>query len=372
MNLMDMNILIKPASGSCNMRCDYCFYRDEMSHRASPNRGMMSEEMLETVIRKTISQARRSYTLSFQGGEPTLRGLDFFRKAVELTRRYNTRNIPVSFALQTNGLLINVEWAEFFRTNRFLIGVSLDGTEVTNDLHRKDTDGRGTYHRIVDAIDLLTSQKVDVNVLTVVHSETAEHVSEIYKFYKEKGWKYLQFIACMEPLKTNAGEQEWSLTSERYASFLKGLFDIWYEDYLLGDAPSIRQFDNWIGILNGRMPESCEQRGTCSVQTVVEADGTVYPCDFYVLDEYHIGNLSVDTLDEITLKGDRFGFEQRSRACPDECRTCKWYGLCRNGCYRCRAGEDCPQNIFCEVYKVFFEYCFDRMSMVAREQRERC
>ena len=370
MNMIDFNILLKPTSCNCNMNCSYCFYRDEAKNRSRSSYGMMSEETLEQIISKTVPQARRSYTLSFQGGEPTLRGLPFFEHAVSLVKKYNRRNVPVSYALQTNGYMLDEAWAEFFRKNGFLVGVSLDGVEKTHDRYRPDICGSPTFKTVERNIDMLTDHGVQTNILTVVNSPTASAVREIYGFYKEKGWRYLQFIACLEPIGSEDPDSEWSLQPVEYGTFLKTLFDLWYEDLLKGEQPSIRQFENYLGILRGYPPESCEQRGVCSVQTVVEADGSVYPCDFYALDEYRIGNFNTDSLSAIQRNGAGLMFEERSMKRSKDCLHCRWFPLCMNGCYRCRMPdtESMMKNRFCESYRSFFEACYPRMKHIALEK----
>ena len=211
--------------------------------------------------------------------------------------------------------------------------------------------------------------KVQYNILTVVHKETAEHIKEIYKAYKKRGWKYLQFITCLDPLGEERGQQKYSLKPEAYGKFLADLFDMWYEDFQRDEQPFIRQFENYVMIRLRKHPESCEQRGICGYQNVVEADGSVYPCDFYVLDDYCLGNFNNTSLKAIYDKRDEINFIQRSFNHPQECKDCQWFFLCRGGCYRSRidSGEDNTAiNYFCQGYKYFFEHCNDRISEIAR------
>ena len=184
-----ISVLIKPASGMCNMQCDYCFYCDEMKKRSQDSYGFMSEQTLKNVIRKTMIHAEGLISYVYQGGEPTLRGLTFFEKAVEYQRHYNKHGIRVNNALQTNGYLLDDAWCKFFKENQFLIGLSIDGTKQLHDMYRHDKNGNPTFDRIKSAADLMDQYGVDYNILTVVTQNVAYHATEIYNYYKRQWWK---------------------------------------------------------------------------------------------------------------------------------------------------------------------------------------
>lgn len=358
-----ISVLIKPASGMCNMRCDYCFYCDETQKREQASYGMMTEQTLKNVIRKIVIPADGSCSIAFQGGEPTLCGLDFYEKVIFYVNKYNKKNIPISYALQTNGFAITDEWCEFFNENEFLLGLSIDGTEDTHNRFRHDHNGNKTYSRIVETSKLFDKHRVEYNLLTVVNSLTAENITSIYRDYKANGWMYWQFIPCLDPLMEERGGKEYSLSPKQYGTFLVELFDMWYRDWTKGTQPYIRQFENIISIILGFMPESCEQRGVCTVQNVVEADGGVYPCDFYALDEYLLGNFNNCSLSEIQKKGEEIGFCQRSIERSESCKACKWFFLCKGGCYRnIDGGKD---NYFCEGFQMFFDKCYSRLNEIS-------
>ena len=364
-----VSVLIKPASGMCNMRCDYCFYCDEAAKRRQASYGLMTDETLKNVIRRCVIPAEGACTIAFQGGEPTLRGLPFFEKAVEYARHFNRNGIRIDFALQTNGCGITEDWCRFFARNHFLVGVSVDGVREIHDRYRHSGDNGPTYDRVMRTIGLLDQHQVDYNILTVVHREIAENIRGIYAAYRKQGWNYLQFIACLDPLGEPRGNQPYSLLPEAYGQFLIDLFDLWYADYQRGNAPFIRQFENYVGVCLGMVPESCDQRGVCTVQYVVEADGSVYPCDFYALDEWRLGNFNRDRMSQIKERADALGFIARSRNQPPECGECKWRFLCRGGCFRSRleAGEnDAGLNYFCPGYRMFFERWGDTIREIAR------
>lgn len=368
-----ISVLMKPSSGMCNMTCDYCFYCDETKKREQESYGFMSEETLKNVIRKTMLRAEGMISYAFQGGEPTLRGLPFFEKVVEYQRKYNRRGLQVHNALQTNALLMDEAWCRFLKENGFLVGVSLDGTKEVHDAYRhmRSGDGeRGTFERIVKNVELMERFGVDFNILTVVHKKAAQNVEEIYRFYEQRGWRYQQYIACLDPLDEPHGQSGFSLTPEEYGNFLIRLFDLWYEDWKKGKQPYIRQFENYVGILLGYPPEACDQRGCCGIQNVVEADGSVYPCDFYMLDAYRLGNFNEDRLDAIDEKRSRIGFVERSLKLDSSCKSCEFYALCRGGCQRNRDLDPAAgayHNYFCASYRMFFTACGGRL----REMAER-
>ncbi len=368
-----IGVLIKPASGNCNMHCDYCFYCDEAVKRKCASYGIMSEETLKNVIRRTLLNAEGAYSLAFQGGEPTLCGIDFFKKVIEYLNKYNRNNARIMLALQTNGYGIDEEWASFFSENNFLLGVSVDGVKDIHNSYRHGNDGGDSYEHAMNTIRLFEKYHVEYNVLTVVHREIAERIEEIYKEYRRRGWNYMQFITCLDPLGEERGGMEYSLLPKTYGKFLCKLFDLWYNDLLNREQPYIRQFENYIGILMGYVPESCEQRGICDRQLVVEADGSVYPCDFYVLDDFYLGNFNSNRLNEINEKREEIGFVDRSLKLSDDCRTCQWLKLCKGGCYRSREidASGNGKSYFCEGYKMFFEYSNERLEKVAKMYTER-
>ena len=362
-----MSIMIKPVSGQCNLKCRYCFYRDEMNKRKKGFLGNMPIDTLEKVIRKTLEQTEAACTISYQGGEPTLRGLDFFKRSVEIQNKYNLRNVAIHNAIQINGYEMDEKWAEFFSDNHFLVGVSIDGIKRTNDLYRQTGEGAGSFEQIMHTINLFNQYGVDYNILTVVNSCTAKYIKKIYSFYQKNRFEYVQFIPCLDPLGDSPGQREFSLTPYAYGEFLKELFDLWYEDLKRGTHPYIRMFENIIGMYMGKMPEACDQRGICSRQYVVEADGSVYPCDFFVLDQYRLGNLVTDSYDEIDRKRQEMHFIEKSARFSQKCIECRWFSVCRGGCRRMRIkeGEEEEHNYLCEAYREFFEYTSERFEEIA-------
>ena len=363
-----MSVMLKPASGMCNMRCRYCFYADEAEKRTTASYGIMSLETLEAVLKQVLSASAQSCTILFQGGEPTLAGLPFFEEAVRLSQQLNRNGCRISFALQTNGLLIDEEWCRFLAENRFLVGVSLDGTKDIHDANRVDASGNGTYSRVMRALQLLGNYKVDTNILTVITSGTAQNYQKIYNFYARNGYTYQQYIPCLDPLGEERGQRSWSLTPARFEMYLKTAFDCWYRDAVAGRRKYHRYFDNLLMMLHGQPPETCGMLGQCGRQYVVEADGGVYPCDFYMLDQYLLGNLRTDTIAQIDRRRRELGFIQESAAMAEECLACQWRSLCRGGCRRDRDyfAAGLQKNYYCAAYRGFFPYAYPRLVEVYR------
>lgn len=367
-------MLIKPASGNCNLRCRYCFYCDEMEKRTQGNLGIMSMETLEIVVRKALQYAnadtvlhsdgsrisgyeRKSVSFAFQGGEPTLAGLSFYERLIELEQQYNTGGAVITHAIQTNAYALNENWAAFFAEHHFLTGVSIDGVIHTHDRYRKTPSGDGSFRAVMQNIELLRKYNVEFNILTVVNKDTAMRIRKIYEFYRKQDFRYLQFIPCLDPLGEPEGQREYSLTPVLYGQFLCDLFDLWYQDLQKGCQPYIREFENYVGILLGHSPEACSMRGTCSMQFVTEADGSVYPCDFYVLDRYRLGSLEQEDIPTLLEKGLRCGFIEESLQGKEDCAHCEYEFLCRGGCRRHRVSDEegtLGRNIFCGAYRRFF------------------
>jgi uncharacterized protein len=364
-----INLLVKPASSNCNLRCTYCFYHSIAENRQINSFGIMDVQTLELLVKKALEYADHVCTFAFQGGEPTLAGLDFFKKLIEFEKKYNVKNVQINNAIQTNGMAIDDDWAKFLSENKFLVGLSLDGPKDINDSHRIDSRGKGSFLRIMETISLFNKHKVEYNILTVVTSNVARHISKIYKFFKKQGFRYLQFIPCLDPLGEQPGGYAHSLAPERYSYFLRTLFDQWYDDIQQGNMISIRYFDNIVGIAMGYRPEACGMSGSCMCQFVVEADGGVYPCDFYVIDRWCLGNVKDKSLEDIRDSDTAREFVEVSRHTDPKCGECKWFALCRGGCRRDREpfeNEKPILNRYCSSYFEFFEHAGNRIFQLAR------
>lgn len=368
--MKSLNLLIKPASGLCNMRCSYCFYADEMNLRQEKS-AIMKANTAEALIRAAYAavQNNASVSFAFQGGEPTLAGLDFFKSFVKSANEKNDKSLSLSFSLQTNGLLLSEEWADFFKENDFLVGVSLDGYASLHDALRLDEKGGKTYERISKNIQMLIEKGVPVNLLCVINALTAKHPKEVYSSLKDLGSGFLQFIPCLDPINEKRGEREWSLLPEDYAFFLRETFDEWFKDWQSGNYQSVRQFNDWVLLLMGMPPSSCASIGSCGGYLVAEANGILYPCDFYALDEWKLGSV-FDDIKEIMNSKKMLEFRQRSADKPEECSACEFFRICRAGCPRDWEIKSGAHNYYCSAFKEFFSYAKNKLMFIAAKEKQ--
>lgn len=364
-----VNLLIKPASSNCNMCCSYCFYTDEAEHRLLPSFGIMSQKTLEVILKKALAYAKGWCSIAFQGGEPTLAGIDFFRKAVEIVQCYRPLGLEVQFSIQTNGLLIDKEWVGFLSENNFLVGLSLDGPKEIHDRYRVDKQGKGTYNRVMQAAQRLQQAGAKFNILTVLTGPTAASVDKVSGFFERNNYKYQQFIPCLDPIDTQRGEQTYSLSPDQYFDCLVRLFSRWYSAQKSGHPFFNRYFDDLAGLVSGEPPEECALCPHCGIQYVVEADGSVYPCDFFAIDQWKLGNLLVDSFQQLDEQRLNLKFIETSAHLPQACGSCRWKKYCMGGCFRDRFSEQNGevQNYFCSAYSRFLEFALPRLCQLKEE-----
>ncbi|MCD7722881.1 MAG: SPASM domain-containing protein [Clostridiales bacterium] len=344
--------MVKPASSMCNIQCEYCFYRDVAQNREQFQFGIMSDSTAEELVKKSLlyaDSAGVSYT--FQGGEPLLAGLSYFKSFVEKVKIYNVKGSAVSYALQTNATLIDEDFARFFAENNFLVGVSLDGDFDSNKF-RRAPGGGSTFNKVIKAARLLERFKVQYNIVSVLTDFSAKRGEKIYKFFKSKGFKYLQFIPCLRPFGSH-DESELYMTDESYADFLIKVFRLYAADWAHGNYVSVRQFDNWVNLYLGFRCEQCGMEGRCTQQFVAEGNGNIYPCDFFCTDEYLLGNINDCNFAELASCDRARRFLTEGFDTPEKCKGCPYFQLCRaGGCKRTRQSAD-----YCGAYKRFFSEC---------------
>ena len=341
--MKQISVMIKPASSLCNMRCKYCFYADVSSLRTIRSYGMMDKETAEKLIGNVLSFVGLGdkVCFSFQGGEPTLAGLVFFRFFTDEAKNQASKvGVVLDFALQTNGVLIDKDWCIFLRQHDYLVGLSLDGWAKCHDMNRPDAAGKGTYKRVMEAKELMDDIGVEYNVLTTLTNSLARHPQQVWNFVKEKKIKHLQLTPCLDDM--NADKRSvYALTPRRFSSFYKVLFSLWYKDWVKGEYTSIKLFDDIINLLTDGMQSACGILGRCHPQVVVEADGSAYPCDFYMLDEYRMGSLRDEKLGEILRAQAVEKFLGRDNQIPKLCEDCKFRGICGGNCKRMRKNVCC-------------------------------
>lgn len=361
-----LSILIKPASGNCNIKCDYCFYR-ALTGESEQFPKKMSKELITTILQKSIDFAEGYLSIAFQGGEPTLCGLDFFKDVVAYVNDNNAKKVKINYAIQTNGILLDEKWASFLYENNFLVGISLDGIMPSHDKYRIDNFGKPTFARVVEKIKLLKKYNVNFNILTVLNSQTVKYPKEIYNYYKIMEFEYIQFLECLDPLNEKIGQHDYSLENKAYAKFLIEFFDLWYQDLKNGKLININIFDNYLAILAKGHPFDCGMWGFCSAQFIFETDGSVYPCDFYVLDKYKIGNIKTDDFYSMKKTSIARRFEESSLEVSEKCLNCKYIKLCRGGCRRAKENDKEPGiNRFCDAYKEFFDQRLEKLLEIVK------
>lgn len=360
-----VTFLIKPASSLCNMRCKYCFYEDVASSRSLKSMGIMTRDTARRIVSEAFRVVGRGgrITFMFQGGEPTLAGLDFFRTFITLEKEYAKPGIHVHHAIQTNGLCLDEEWACFFREHGFLVGLSIDGTQAVHDRFRVDAAGTGTWERTVAALELLENHQVETNLLCVVTAQAAKKPQQVYRSLVQLGGHPLQFIPCLDPLECSRGSEPHSLTPEAYGKFLCSLFDCWYRDWKMGHYISIRTFDDYLRLLMRMMPSSCAASGSCGHYLVAEGDGSLYPCDFYVLDQWYLGNIHDCSIEQALSSANAQLFLKEGRRRPAECRSCRYLPICRGGCKR--DWQENGSNYYCSSFGAFFPYAIPRLEEMA-------
>jgi uncharacterized protein len=345
-----LSILIKPASSACNLRCRYCFYQ-------TPARDFMTLSTLEQLTKNALQSAEGSCTFAFQGGEPTIVGLDFYRALLDFQKKYNSKNIKLENTIQTNGILIDESWAEFLARHDFLVGLSLDGARKQHDANRLHADGGGSFDEIMHTASRLKKHGVQFNILSVVTAQSARQPDDTYAFFKKKGYDFLQFIPC---LSEQAGVH--NLKPGQYGDFLCRVFDLWYNDFVRGERIDIRFFSNLVQMAAGYAPESCGMCGYCTPYPVVESEGSVYPCDVYVTEEWKLGTVW-DSLNSLMQSAAQFAAPSKNM--HEDCRVCPHVFLCRGGCRRWR--EPLPgKSMLCEDYTRFFAYCGPRIAQLSR------
>ena len=352
-----LHLMVKPASGACNLRCAYCFYLDEMDNRETASYGFMRPDTAQKIIRRAMAYAEQAVTFAFQGGEPTLMGADFYREWLRMVKKHNARRLPVHYAMQTNGAAVDEALMDVLAEGDFLVGVSLDGTQDIHDSRRKTAQGEPTYDKVLHTIRRLHTRGINYNILCVVDEEVARQPEAVYDALRAHG--YIQFIPCFDPI----GEDGMRLNPVTYGQFLVAVFDRYEQDIRALQYVSVNLFDNWIRILRGQPPTACNMTGHCSPNFVAESNGNIYPCDFYCLDEWLLGNLTADSFFAIAKTERLRDFLNTSAHHPDTCYACHWYALCRTGCKRDHVDGF---NRLCAGFRHFFAQRGERLAALAR------
>ncbi len=369
--MKSLSLLIKPASSLCNMRCRYCFYRDESENRAVGSMGIMSADTTERLVAAAFAYIGQggSVSFTFQGGEPTLAGVDYFQHFIDCVERKRTPGSQVHYAIQTNGYVLGEPLIGLFRRHHFLVGISVDGEKAIHDAQRPDSRGDGTWLTVKANLQRLQRAGVETNALCVVTRSTARSPLKTYRALREMGFRYHQYIPCLDPLEAERGTLPDSLTPKAYGKFLCALFDCWYADWKRGRYVSIRLFEDMVFNAMGRPCVGCALSGSCGQYLVIEGDGSAYPCDFYALDRWCLGNIREQSVDALFGSETAAEFAAGREPAPVECGSCPWATLCRGGCRRDWFSRDGQvHNYYCQAHRAFFAYAQEGLLEIAQAE----
>ena len=387
-------VMLKPAGGLCNLACHYCYYTEKQTLYAHDGWQVMSDDVLETFIRQYIeAQTMPEVLFTWHGGEPLMRPLSFYRRALELQRRY-ARGRHIDNCIQTNGTLLNDDWCAFFKENNFLVGLSVDGPQVFHDEYRRSRTGRPSWRDVMRGIRLLQKHGVEWNAMAVVNGSNADHPLEFYRFFKDIGCRFLQFTPIVErvvdrpdglklaPGMTDWADDEqaaqqmvtpWSVTPAQWGRFLCALYDEWVRSDV-GEV-FVQLFDatlaNWAGVT----PGICSLSAMCGHAAVMEHNGDVYACDHFVFPEYRLGNIRQLSLTEMMYGDRQQAFRQMKRgSLPRQCRECRFLFACHGECPKNRFVRDSygetGLNYLCSGYREFFEHVAADMDFMKGELDE--
>lgn len=377
-------VMLKPVGASCNLRCKYCYYLEKANlYKHTPTR-VLSEEMLEQFTKEYIEAQTMSQVLfTWHGGETLMRPLSFFRKAVELQKKY-AGGRRIDNTIQTNGTLLTDEWCEFLHENNWLVGVSIDGPQEFHDEYRRTATGAPSWVKVMRGIQLLNKHNVEWNAMAVVNDFNADYPLDFYHFFKDNGCQYIQITPIVERIVnhedgrhlatlTDSDEAplaDFSVTPEQWGSFLCAIFDEWVR-HDVGQT-YVELFDcmlaNWVG----ETPGICVYAKECGHAGVMEFNGDVYSCDHFVFPEYRLGNIREKSIAEMLYGKQQQQFSKlKSQSLPKECCECKWLFACNGECPKNRFIKDCygnpGKNYLCQGYRMFFEHVAPYMDFMKNE-----
>ena len=371
-------VMLKPVGSRCNLACSYCYYLEKGRLYSGQEQQILSDELLETFIRQYIeAQTMPQVLFTWHGGEPLLRPLSFYRKALELQQKY-ARGRQIDNCLQTNGTLLTDEWCEFLRENRFLVGISIDGPQPLHDAYRNHS-----FKKVMHGIRLLQKHGVEWNAMATVNHLNADHPVEFYRFFKEIDCQYLQFTPVVERIArrpdglclASAQQQEatltdFSITPEQWGRFLCGVYDEWVKADI--GKVFVQLFDATLANWAGEPPGICSMSPNCGRAAAMEANGDVYSCDHFVFPEYRLGNIRQQSLTEM-LYGvcqQQFG-RDKSASLPHQCRECRFLFACHGECPKNRFVKDrygeTGLNYLCKGYYQFFAHVAADMDFMKAE-----
>lgn len=377
-------IMLKPVGSVCNLNCDYCYYLEKKNLYPNTTNFKLDEQLLDKFTRQYIQeQDVNEITFVWQGGEPGILGIDYFKKALGFQKKH-AGNKKINNVFQTNGTFIDENWCSFFRDNNFLVGISVDGPEKLHDYYRKTKLGNPTFHRVMKSVELLHRYRVEFNTLSVVNNLTSEYPLEVYNFLKSIGSTFMQFIPIVErnavnpetlQLVDNTYDKEalvtdWSVDPIKFGKFMCSIFDEWVKKDV--GRHYVQLFDVTLANWAGEPPGLCVFQKNCGMTAVMEHNGDLYSCDHYVYDKYRLGNTNMNSPDELMHSKQHADFSNnKSESLPNYCRSCEFLFACHGACPKHRFlktpnGEP-GLNYLCKSYKMFFGHVAPAMNFMMNE-----
>ena len=377
-------VMLKPAGAHCNLACKYCYYLEKNNLYQNSHRHLMSDEMLEQFTREYIeAQTMPQVLFTWHGGEPLMRSIDFYKKALELQKKY-AHGKQIDNVIQTNGTLLTDEWCEFFAKNHWLVGISIDGPQEYHDHYRVTPAGKPSWEKVMQGISLLKKHRVEWNAMAVVNAYNAEHPLEFYHFFRDNGCQYLQFTPIVERLTEHedgrtlaslADDREIpladaSVTPQQWGNFLCTIFDDWVRHDV--GKTFVEIFDctlaNWMGVL----PGICAYSKECGHAGVMEHNGDVYSCDHFVFPEYKLGNIREQSLIDMLYGEKQQAFSRlKHTSLPRQCKECDMEFACHGECPKNRFEKDKygepGLNYLCQGYYQYYTHVAPYMDFMKRE-----
>lgn len=377
-------VMLKPVGAACNLRCHYCYYLEKACLYKDSSKRVLSEEMLDQFTKEYIeAQTMNDVLFTWHGGEPLMRPISFYRKALELQNKYG-RGRNISNVIQTNGTLLTDEWCRFLHENNWLVGVSIDGPQEFHDEYRRTASGGSSWAKVMRGIQLLNKHHVEWNAMAVVNDFNADYPLDFYHFFKEMGCRFIQITPVVERMVNHADGRhlatltddatapvtDFSVTPEQWGRFLCAIFDEWVRNDV--GQTYVELFDcilaNWVGVT----PGICVYAKECGHAGIMEFNGDVYSCDHFVFPEYRLGNIREKTITEMLYGEQQQQFSRlKSQSLPNECKECEWEFACHGECPRTRFIKDVygnpGKNYLCEGYRMFFRHIAPYMDFMKKE-----
>ena len=329
----------------------------------------MSNEVLEKLIRDYLELDFQVAGFAWQGGEPTLMGLEFYEKVIELQKKYGRSGQQISNSLQTNAILLNDKWCKFLHDNNFLLGISIDGPKELHDFYRLDHAGVGTFEKVIAGIEKCREYEVEFNTLTLLNAQNVELPDKIFDFLIGLGVKFMQFIPCVEIDPFTKKIADFSITPEQYGEFLCKIFDLW-SSYSPGEL-SIRDFDSILSYCVSGRHSICTYSNRCSQYIVIEHNGDAFCCDFFVEPEWRLGNILETPIEKLAAGSMKLKFSRAKQNLSNKCLICRYMSVCRGGCLKNRLSscehDFSKETYFCESYKQFFDYSMPKFMQIAAQ-----